>query len=393
MSPLLDHPNRNEKYVSPTEGIRCSRYRLPRGWTLPLVLAALLLGTSVVGRTAQAGGTAIVMAAPLNVLGAPNSNGEPAGEPGNVVDLCQIPKPKAGYVKPKVVFFDLAGREVTEEPETEVNDKGQPTGATHAVFRDAQVHDQIRNVFFGNLPMPRLHSLVAQVTAPPRLKDETKVSHEEMLRAAELDTFAAYSMACADWVFVPRVSKKSAKWSRVQKERQRGKQTEKYWAWSLSTSLEVELALFRFTNGGWTREAVVSGDGSKIGPAVALAMQAETVNQLMEQVNGGDKPGLASLVSAQPEPSCKVPLVDDLQEIAKGFTDCSEATLSAVSQAQTALDLNVKDEEDEDKDNEDAKDEKSNSDTSDVKAESNEPTSEADDGRLTSRTNQRPIRR
>ncbi len=258
-----------------------------------------------------------------------------------VIDLCQIPAPHAdgGYAKQRVVIFDLAGEEVTNEPEREVDDRGQELpGVQHHVFRTISAHNHLRNVFFGTFPMERLHSVPAKVVGPQAATGGV-LSNEQMIRAAELDPFAAYSIACADWVMVPRISRKNATWSRVTRERQRGKKTEKYKAWDLDLSLTVEVAAYRFEEGQWRLKDTISADAGLLSFATSLNMLGDATNQLVKSFGGDETREPTGMISAAPEPSCQVPLVDDVKEVADGFGKCGQATAEATASAGKALEM------------------------------------------------------
>jgi hypothetical protein len=281
------------------------------------------------------------MLAVVGVSGSSSASGLPAGDSA-VADLCRIAAPKKGgqgWAKQRLVIFSLDGQDVTELPEKEVNEKGEELkGVEHHVFRASSVHNHLRNVFFSTFPMERFHTVVAQLTAPPSLLGKRSVSAEEMVRAAELDPFAAYSIACADWVMAPRVVGKTATWRKVKKQRQEGKKTVEFLAWEVSTQFEIEVAVYEFKGGAWTLAGTAKDSGSGVmDTSIGVADLGHTINDV---VSGGAGKEQKSLVSAQPDTKCRVPLADDLKDIADNFGKCGEATVAATSSASTALRLN-----------------------------------------------------
>ncbi len=285
--------------------------------------------------------------ATLLAVGAASTSGSassPATQGSGVVDLCRIAAPTKGgkgWSKQRVVIFELDGQRAAELPEKEANEKGEEQpGVEHHVFRDSAVHNHLRNVFFSTFPMERFHTVVTQLTAPPALLAQKSVSTEEMVRAAELDPFAAYSIACADWVMAPRVvATEDAVWRKLKKRRQQGKQTVEYLAWDIRPQFEIEIAVYHFEKGAWSLAGVVKDISS---PIVDITTETlETGHTLNQLVSGGEQQR-RSLVSAHPDASCRVPLAEDLKDIADGFGKCSEATVAAASSASSALRLNEK---------------------------------------------------
>lgn len=261
--------------------------------------------------------------------------------PGTVIDLCQIEasgQSIAGHAKRRLVVFDVAGEAATHAPEVEVGPKGETLTSGHTVFQAARAHDHVRETFFSTFPLQRHHTVSAAIPAPDGLETRKSISSSEMIRAAELDPFAAYSIACADWVAIPRVTKKDAKWQRVTKQRQVAGNAVSYQAWQVHSSLTLELTAFEFVGGNWVSRGTVSTDGSKVGAAQSIAESGDAVNQMVSSL--GESATAFGPISAVPEPGCKVPVLDEVKAVADGFTQCGQATLAVSESAARTLELN-----------------------------------------------------
>ncbi|HOU89758.1 MAG TPA: hypothetical protein PLU22_01870 [Polyangiaceae bacterium] len=156
---------------------------------------------------------------------------------GEVLDFCRLaPAESTGsYVRQRLVMFDVGGEAVTNQPESEVNERGELIpGVEHHVFEAAHVHEHFREVFGTTFPMERFYTVKARVSAPTTLARRPSISHAEMIRASAVDPFAAYSIACSDWVIAPRVVRKEARWTKVKKKKVvEGREVE-YQAWDVS---------------------------------------------------------------------------------------------------------------------------------------------------------------
>lgn len=248
-----------------------------------------------------------------------------------VTDFCRIKlgTDKTRYQKQRLVTFDLAGEKITNEPEQEIDAKGNVVGQ-HRAFEQARLHDHLRAAFFRTFPVPRFFNVKSTAESPEALQRKLFISSEEMIKASEVDTFAAYSIACADWVAMPRVTSKDAKWQQVEKERvnPQGKK-EKYRAWSLSVTWTSEMDVYRREGEGWRLHATIDGsNGGLLGLAFGLAASAQ---------QGNGKKQLRNL-SDRPDSNCAVPFVGTLSEISTGLSACYNSTAElegAVAQAGT----------------------------------------------------------
>lgn len=306
--------------------------------------------------------------------------------PGTVIDLCQVQvsnQGDGGYTKRRLVLFDVAGEAATHVPEVEVGPKGETLNSGHTAFQAARAHDHVRETFFSTFPMQRHHTVSAAIAAPAGLEKRKRIAHGEMIRAAELDPFAAYSIACADWVVIPRVTKKEAKWQRVTKQRQVGNTTVSYQAWQVHVAFTLEVTAFEFAGGTWVSRGTVSTDGAKVSAAQPIAESGDAVNQLVSSM--GESATAFGPISAAPEPGCKVPVLDEVKAVADGFTQCGQATLAVTESAARTLELNPEvepsDESDSDAAEESSDDEDTNSDddAGAAEAEEEEPKPELDE--------------
>lgn len=257
--------------------------------------------------------------------------------PGAVVDLCHRPAPKPGneeYLRKGVVFFDLGGRSVSEGPEIE--ERADGSKVEHHVLRDLKIHNHVRNTFFGVFPMRRHYTIPSTVTAPDDLYTRDVVSPTEMIQAAQTDSFAAYSIACADWVMVPRVKSKSATWRQVKRTRKKGKKEVVYYVWTFDIDLTISLTAFEYDGKAWISRGQIEGKAGLMDLASDLAEQGTQIDQLVKQVSGG-RGTSERLLSATPDPSCRLPLVGDLKDIADGFNQCGEAVAALNRSAEEAL--------------------------------------------------------
>jgi hypothetical protein len=235
-----------------------------------------------------------------------------------VTDFCRI-RPETDtrrYQKQRLVMFDLAGADVTNAPEREVDAKGNVVGQRRA-FEQANLHDHLRAVFFKTFPAPRFFNVKATAESPATLRHKPFVSSSDMMAAADVDPFAAYSIACADWVALPRVLSKDAEWKQVQKQRNdaNGK-PQKYLGWTLSITWSAEMDVYRREQDGWRLHATVHGsNGGLLGLAFGLAAGAQ---------QGDGKKELPNL-SDRPDSKCSVPFAGTLSAVGEGFAACASS--------------------------------------------------------------------
>ena len=322
----------------------CSSHRSHWGRRLASWTGALLLNAIAPPSHAQInvslGGSGEANVEASGQVGTSQSDTSDSASDSGVLNLCHLPPEKVsdvGYTKQRLVLFDLDGAEVTNGPEQEINEKGQVIpGHQYYVFRDVRMHQHLRNVFFGKFPMRRHHTVAASITAPEKLWDNQVVSADDMIRAAALDPFTAYSIACAEWVVFPRVSKKEATWQRVTKQRQVGQRMVPYQAWLLGTTLTYEITTFHFENGTWVNKGKVDANNTWIDIAGAVNEGGEAVNEIGRELKGGHHKKQPKL-SAIPDPNCKLPVVGEFQAIADGFGKCNDAATTVVDSARRTL--------------------------------------------------------
>ena len=252
---------------------------------------------------------------PLAVKLASIVKASPAEDRGEVRDFCfmKIPKDTSRYQKQRVVLFGLAGEGVINGPEGEENEKGETVkGAQHHVLSELGFHSHGRNVFLSTFPMDRFFIVNALVDSPEGLQKRPFVSDTDMIKAAAVDTYAAYSIACADWVGMPRVTEKSATWKRVKKQRIVNGKSVDYMAWDLAIVWGLEADAYHHEKDGWHLVQTVSGsNGGLFGVALGLAALAPQKGNTPDQ-----------LISKRPAPSCSVPLLPSLKKFTDGVSEC-----------------------------------------------------------------------
>lgn len=275
-----------------------------------------------------------------------------------VKDFCRISIANSGrkYQKQKLVIFDLAGEDVTNGPEKEINAEGKVI-AQHQIFQRAEIHAHLRTVYFSTFPSARFFTVKAQTPSSESTLGQKSVSSGDMIRAAGNDAFAAYSLACADWVLMPRVAGKDATWRQVEREttewRNGQRITRKYMGWDLSVVWDLEAAAYRRQGDQWRLVDTVRGsNGGLLGLAGGLTESLEQMEQaqqavrdLQAKLTGESKaPKGFPLVSDRPDPSCKVPFVtsalatlESMQQCEKTISDPAAALADASENTQTML--------------------------------------------------------
>ena len=235
---------------------------------------------------------------------------------GEVRDFCfmKIPKDSSRYQKQRVVLFGMAGEDVVEGPEAEENAKGETLkGVERHVLRDVGFHSHARNVFLATFPMDRFFTVNALVDSPAVLRGKTFVADADMIRAATTDTYAAYSIACADWIGMPRVTNKKATWAPVKRQRMVNGKSVDYMAWDLRIVWDLETAVYKHEKDGWKLFTTVEGtNGGLFGVALTMAALAPQKGNMPPD----------QLISKRPAPSCSVPLVPALSKFAEGASEC-----------------------------------------------------------------------
>jgi hypothetical protein len=250
---------------------------------------------------------------------------------GEVQDFCYMKPPadKSRYQKQKLVLFSMAGRNVVDGPEGEENLKGEKLkGVEHHVLRDLNFHSHARNVFLSTFPLDRFYMVNALAESPGDLKGHAQVGDVEMIRAAGTDAFAAYSIACADWVVLPRVASKDATWKPVKKTKMVNNKSVEYLAWDLSVVWGLEADVYHHVANGWQlSKTVVGSNGGFFGLALSLAAAAP---------QKGNMPP-TQLVSKRPDPTCSVPLLPALNKFTDGMKQCHEAFSDLSAKASAVM--------------------------------------------------------
>lgn len=255
----------------------------------------------------------------------PTRHGQGKDADGAVLDFCLNPPQAAPgvWVRQRLVIFDIGGEAISGQAEPEVDAKGNVIpGSVHYVFQRARLHEHVRQVFLGTFPMKRFQNVFALTPAPPNFPT-TSVDNATMIGAAGNDTFAAYSIACADWVAMPRVTRREVKWKQVTKQRKDAKGNRvDYWAWDPQLGIDLALDVFKHEGDVWTRIATTDGsNGGLFGVAASLAAGA---------MAGSDTGDVSTHLSARPQPSCKIPVISEARDVIDGFKNCWTAGEGAV---------------------------------------------------------------
>ncbi|MBX3229400.1 MAG: porin family protein [Labilithrix sp.] len=245
-----------------------------------------------------------------------------------VYDFCYMrpPKKTSHYEKWRVVVFELGGKEIATGPEKEVDEKGIAVGE-HQVFRNGALFNDVRDTFSATFPMPRFYAVEAETESPAALRGKKQLSSKEMIDAAGLDTFAAYSIACSDWVILPRLTEKTASWRKVTAKRKNGTT---YQRWMLDVSWKMEADVYRHeANGGFTLfQTVTDGNDAGTDAAYELATKAPQQNNMGAQ---------QMLVSKHPKPGCDPPMIAEGAAIVKGIHACVDALGALADRARETL--------------------------------------------------------
>jgi hypothetical protein len=307
-----------------------------RAWffVLSLVLCTLY------GRAAQAGDA---LASVNQEQTGPSASAESAAEPAateppvdhkEVLDFCYMSMPRSTTrsQKQRLVLFGLAGREVAFGPEQELDDKGNAIkGVEHHVLRDVGIDSHARSVFRSGILMDRFFTVEASIESPKQLAHKPFLSDQELLSATQVDAFAAYSLACTDWVVLPRITEKTAEWRKVKKQHTVNGHTVERLEWELNLVWKLEADVYRRSQSGFTLAATVDGsNGGALGMAFGLAAAAP------HRDPGGKAAPL--LLSKRPQPGCNPPLLPELSELAHGMTSCAGALSGLADKAKHALD-------------------------------------------------------
>ncbi len=257
----------------------------------------------------------------------------PSVDRGEVIDFCYLPSSTdtTRSHKQRLVLFKLAGRAVADLPEDELDEKGKViAGRRHFVMRDAGMHDHIRSVFLSTVLMDRFYTVEASVESPQGVARKPFLTDDEMIGAAGPDGFTAYSLACTDWVAMPRLAGKKASWQKTKVTEMRGKQKVERWVWQLNVVWDVGADLYRRSPKGFELRATVHGtNGGLFGTAMALSALAPQKN--------GVTSALPAL-SKRPEPGCNPPLLPELAGLASSAVDCKGGRAGPGRMAEHVLD-------------------------------------------------------
>ncbi|MET0792118.1 MAG: hypothetical protein ABW061_11405 [Polyangiaceae bacterium] len=247
----------------------------------------------------------------------------PAGDRAEVLDFCYMPIKRAGSHshKQRLVLFELAGRDIAAGPEQERNEKGDVIpGVQHHVMSDVGIDSHLRSVYLSTYLMKRFYTVEAHTESPPTLSKKAALGDQELIGAAGVDSFAAYSLACTDWVVFPRLVKKDASWQKVKhKQTVNGKEVET-WVWQLTLVWGIEADVYKRSTTGFTLAATIAGNnGGLFGMATQLAELADQ----KDLVSGKGKRG--PQLSKRPEPGCNPPLLPQLSELTQGMSECAKS--------------------------------------------------------------------
>lgn len=217
------------------------------------------------------------------------------------LDLCTL-APKANsdkYQRQRVLLFNVSVDGGADAPEPIVDGKGNQIGQ-HSYFADVHAGEQARLSLWDALPMSRTHSVVVPQEAPSALFDVDALSLNKLTSVLEQDDFATYSATCADWLAIPRVTRRSARWKQVTKKK-KVKQGDKWVdvevpAWDLDTTWNVSLAVYKRNGTEFRRVRVLDAGNGGVGGFAGGAGSTE----------GDSGRGYHEYVSPWPEQSCSI---------------------------------------------------------------------------------------
>ena len=251
-----------------------------------------------------------------------------------VFDLCHLRAlaqagQSDGSGRERLVIFGVSGEEISDSDESLLGDDGKPLrGVAYQVMRAVNAHEHARQTFLTVFPMSRFYNVPATTPSPESLRGRHYISAEDMVRAADNDVFAAYSLACTDWVAMPRVVGKEAIWRKVTRQKLIRRQTIEYPAWNLELVLRLEMDVYhRDSAQGFTLVDTVEGsNGGLLGVAFGLAASAKQ--------GGGSA---HSALSQRPDPKCPIPSFSELGDVVQHMAQCMQASLSIHASIGTAL--------------------------------------------------------
>ena len=258
----------------------------------------------------------------------------PSVDQKEVLDFCYMPIKRGGSHshRQRLVLFALSGRDIAFQPEKELNEKGEViSGAEHHVLEDVQIDSHLRSVYLSTYLMKRFFTVDAHTESPASLAKKSAVSDQDMIDAAGVDSFAAYSVACTDWVVLPRLVGKEGSWQKVKRTKTvNGKEVTTY-EWQLNLVWSVQADVYRRDATGFSLAATVDGsNGGALGTAFDLAAMAPH-----RDPGGGHS--LTPLVSKRPQPGCNPPLLPELSALTQGMSDCAKSLTGLGTLASSAL--------------------------------------------------------
>ena len=261
----------------------------------------------------------------------------PAVDRKQVTDFCYmtIKRSKQRSHKQRLVLFQLAGRDLAFAAEPEHNEKGDVV-AQHRVLQNVAIDGHLKSTFLSSVLLDQFYTVEAGVESPASLAGKQFVPDEEMISAAGMDSFAGYSLACTDWVALPRITEKSATWRKVKVERDVNGQKTTSFEWQLDVVWNLEADVYKREPGGFKlRQTVEGSNGGALGVAYELAVLAPQKGQ-----GGADEP---PALSKRPEPGCQPPLLPEVSKLVGSMTDCVTSATALAEQAERALADEAKD--------------------------------------------------
>ena len=209
-----------------------------------------------------------------------------------VLDFCAL-KATGGdlaYQKQRLVIFDLGGVQLIEKGEDLLNDKGEVVKKLK-VLKSVKGARNVKDLFKATFAMSRFWNLYAPVRAPSTWYESDVLSMKQVSsyaakRVPRGKKFVSYSIHCADFIALPRITEYKGSWT-IQKSQKvvKGKKVTVSIP-SLSVISTLEMAVFKRTENGFEKVAIVEESGGGLFDSItdlgASTMQAaEKGNEML----------------------------------------------------------------------------------------------------------------
>jgi len=184
-----------------------------------------------------------------------------------VLDFCALKATgsDAAYQKQRLVIFGLGGKELIGKGEEQLNDEGEVVRKLKIVKGVKGVR-HVSDLFKSTFAMSRFWNLYAAPKAPNSwyeadLLSVKKVSAYLAKRSPRAKKFMSYSVHCADFIALPRMTEYKGTWRIQQSEKVVKGRKVKVEIPSLSIVSSLEMAVFKRTEEGFEKVATVAESG------------------------------------------------------------------------------------------------------------------------------------